>query len=71
MQQDTFLTDGSLTTAEAVTENRPSASGFRDSDVAGTVPPWGVLHCTRGSGYHPAEVHSSRAAPSSWTSTWT
>ena len=48
---------------EAATVNRPSSSGFLDSDTDGNSSPLGVRHCTWGSGYHPTEVHSSQMSP--------
>lgn len=57
-------------TTEAATVKRPCVSGLLDSDADANVSPWGVLHCTWGSGYHPAEVHSSRVAPLSCTPMW-
>lgn len=70
IQQDIFFMKGSLMITEAATVNRPSSSGFLDSDVDGNFSPSEVLHCTWGSGYHPTEVHSSRTSPFSRTSIW-
>jgi hypothetical protein len=63
MQQDILSMELSLMVTEAVTVNRPSSSGFLDSNEDGNFSPVGVLHCTWGSGYHPTEVHSSRICP--------
>lgn len=67
MWQDTLSMELSVMTTVATTLKRPCASGLLDSDAEGNISPWGVLHSTRGSGYHPTEVHSSQVAPLSCT----